>query len=192
MSNIKSKSVKKKIRTTLKVKLMEGKTLRDMYREFYKGKTPKGFEDMITRTVVRLDGLLVDYDLYKKFSGMGASREFLESFDFKYIKEYKSCDSDSIVEAIYQVVPFVTMTGVSSHILSYTVGSFRLDSLDDLDLEIDTFTYKDNITAEQVKYINKQNARKLKYYFVSLPSVQGVPYSCSYREDEIVEQVCSV
>lgn len=192
MASIKSKSVKKRIKTTLKVKLMEGKTLRDMYHEFYKDKAPKGFEDIIVRTVVSLDGQSVDYDLYKKFSGIGASKEFLESFSFRYIREHKIPDSDSMVEAIYRVIPFVTLTGISSYILSYTVGCSRLDSLNDLELEIETFSWRDYITSDDIKRINKENARKLKYYLVGLPSVQGVPFSCSYREDEMIEQECSV
>ncbi len=194
MSTVKSKTVKKRIRTTLKVKLMEGKTFRDMYRDFFRGNAPKGFEEKVTRTVVSLDKETVSYDLYKKFSGFGANREFLESFVFQYISEYKQVDQSSLAEAMYKVVPFMTLSGISSIIMSYTLGTNRLDSdyLRELELEIETFSYRDNITAEQIKAVNKENARKLKYYLVSLPSVQGVPYSCSYKEDEILEETCSV
>ena len=192
MSNMKSKTVKKRIKTILTVKLMEGKTIRQMYSEFFKGKAPEGFEDKIMRTVVSLDGQSLSYELYKKFSGHGANREFLESFEFQYIQEYKPIDPSSLVDSIYKVIPFMTLSGISSFILNYSTGYSRMDSSRELELEIETFSYRDNTTAEQVKYINKQNARKLKYYLVSLPSVQGVPYSCTYREDEVVEQVCSV
>lgn len=187
-----SKSTRKRIKTVLTVKFMEGKTVRDMYRDFFKGKPLKELDMMEMRTHVRLDGEIVPYEIYKKFSGMGATRDFLESFEFKYSRRYITFSGDVIEKAIYELIPFVTVSGVASSINSYTLGADRLDSSFELKIEIETYSWKSLIAPEQVKHINKENARKLRHYLVSLPSVQGVPYSCTFREDEIKEQECSV
>lgn len=187
-----TKSTRKRIKTVLTVKFMEGKTVRDMYREFFKDKAPKELDMMETKTFVSLDGEYVPYDVYKKFSGIGATRDFLESFEFKYSKRYVAFNGDIIEKAIYGVIPFFTVSGVTSCINSYTLGADRLDSSSDLKIEIETHSWRSVITPYQVKYINKENARNLRHYLVSLPSVQGVPYTCTFREDEVTEQECSV
>jgi len=192
MTTEKTKSTRKRIKTTLTVKLMESKTRRDMYREFLKDKVPKGFDEKSIETIVSLNGEYVNYGLYKMFSGIGASREFLESFKFTYINKYKHIDSSKLADSIYEVVPFITISGVNSTIQSYTLGSDNLDCSNDIKLEIETYSWRSHITADDVKNINKENARKLRHYLVSLPSVQGVPYTCTFREDEVVEQECSV
>lgn len=192
MTSVKSKSVRKRIKTVLTIKLMEGRTLRDMYREFFGDKAPKGFEERVVRTLVSFDNCSVDYETYKKFSGFGASREFLEAFDFRYVKEYKSVDSSNMISAMYEIVPFTTISGLTSIIISYSVGASRLESSYDLGIEIETYSWKNYISADEVKRINKENARKLRHYLVGLPSVQGVPYTCTFREDEIAEMECSV
>ncbi len=191
MTTVKSKSIRKKIKTTLTVKLMEGKTRRDMYRDFFKDKAPQGFEDKVTNTYVSLDKEFVSYDLYKRFSGHGASREFLDDFDFKYIIKYKEVKQSDFVDAMYVVIPFIKDSNINSYIISYTTGLDNLELSYDLNIEIETYSFRD-VSADQVKYINKENARKLRHYLVSLPSVQGVPYSCTFREDESNELECSV
>ncbi len=191
MTTVKSKTIRKKIRTILTVKLMEGKTVRDMYKDFFRGKTPKGFDEKIVRTLISLDKEYVSYDLYKKFSGHGASREFLEDFGFNYITEYKTVSQSDLVEAMNIIVPFVTESNISSYIVSYSTGSNNMGSTSDLNIEIETLSWRE-VSSDVVKHINKENARKLRHYFVSLPSVQGVPYSCTFREDESNELECSV
>lgn len=194
MTAIKIKRKYSTIRTVLTVKLMEGKTRRDMYREFFKGKAPEGFDDKVVRTLITLDGYSdsISYELYKRFSGIGASREFLESFKFSYITEYKNFDSSKMVKLMYEVVPFVTVSNISSYIVSYSLCCDRLNTSSDISLEIETHSYQGDVVADEVKRINKENARKLRHYLVSLPSVQGVPYSCTFREDERSELECSV
>lgn len=191
MTTVKSKSIRKKIKTTLTVKLMEGRTRREMYREFFKDKAPKGFEDKITITSISLDKEFVSYDLYKKFSGHGASREFLDDFDFKYVIKNKELKQSDFVDAIYVVVPFIKDSNINSYIIGYTAGSDNLESSYGINLEIETYSFRD-VSSDEVKRINKENARKLRHYLVSLPSVQGVPYSCTFREDESNELECSV
>ncbi len=192
MTTVKSKSTRKRIKTILTVKLMEGKTGRDMYREFFRDRPLKVLDEKNITTQVTLRGELVSYDLYKMFSGIGASREFLESFEFEYYYTYKIVDSSLMVSKIYEVVPFLSVTGVSSTITGYTLGAHFLDSTNDLQIEIETYSWKDFITADELKRINKENARKFRHYLVGLPSVQGVPYTCNFREDEISELECSV
>lgn len=199
MTTVKTKTKCKKIRTVLTVRFMEGKSRRDMYREFFKGKLPQGFDDKMVKTLISLEGYsgtiplgTIPYELYKKFSGLGASREFLESFKFSYITEYKSVDSYKIVKCMYEVVPFLTVSNIDSYIVSYSLGNDRLETSSDLLLEIETHSYQNDITADEIKRINKDNARRLRHYLVSLPSVQGVPYSCTFREDESNELECSI
>ncbi len=162
-----------------------------MYREFFKDKAPIGFEDRVTNTYVSLDKEFVSYDLYKRFSGHGASREFLDDFDFKYIIKYKEVKQSDFVDAMYVVIPFIKDSNINSYIISYTTGLDNLESSYDLNIEIETYSFRD-VLSDQVKHINKENARKLRHYLVSLPSVQGVPYSCTFREDESNELECSV
>lgn len=192
MGSVKNKVKKKRIKTTLTIKLMEGKILRDMYRELLKDKVPSGFDEKEVMTTISLDDEYIPYTAYKKFSGYGASREFLEMFKVIYSRNYKVIDSSSITNAIYKIVPFTTISGISSVIISYSVGSNRLDYSGDINFEIETYSYKENITEDQIKSINKENARKLRYVFVSLSSVQGVPYSCTYKEVEDIERECSI
>lgn len=170
---------------------MQGKTRRDMFRDFFKDKAPKGFEEKIINTNITLDGEFVSYDLYKKFSGHGASRGFLEDFDFKYFTKYKEVKQSDFVDAMYVVVPFIKDSNINSYIVNYTIGADNLESSYDLNIEIETYSYRD-VSSDDVKRINKENARKLRHYLVSLPSVQGVPYSCTFREDEATEMECSV
>lgn len=191
MTTVKSKSIRKKIKTTLTVKLMEGKTRRDMFRDFFKDKAPNGFEDKITITSVSLDSEFVSYDLYKLFSGHGASREFLEDFSFKYVTKYKDIKQSDFTDAMYLVISFIKDSNINSYIIGYTAGSDNLESSYDINLEIETYSFRD-VSSDEVKRINKENARKLRHYLVSLPSVQGVPYSCTFREDESNELECSV
>ncbi|MDP2194253.1 MAG: hypothetical protein Q8K36_06985, partial [Alphaproteobacteria bacterium] len=177
--------------TTLTVKLMEGKTRRDMYRDFFKDKAPSGFEGKVTNTFISLDKEFVSYDLYKKFSGHGASREFLDDFEFRYVTKFKEITDHTFVEAMYVVVPFIKSSNINSYIVSYSIGNEDLESIHDLMIDVETYSFKD-VSSDDVKRINKENARKLRHYLVSLPSVQGVPYSCTFKEDVSNELECSI
>lgn len=183
---------KKKIETTLTVLLMKGKTIRDMYVDFFGGRLPKNLDGTEVITYVMIQGETVSYEAYKKFSGCGATRDFLDMFEFKYITRNKLISGDVLRDEVNKVIPFDSPEYVRSYINDYTLGAGNFNECKNIKVSITTYTWSDTVTEEDIKKINKDNARRLRKKLVSLPSVQGVPYSCTYREDDVAEQKCEV
>lgn len=189
---IMSKHIKKSIETTLEVKLMSGRTVRDLYIDFFGGRLPKDLDGREVITTVMLDNEYVPYSLYRKFSGHGASKEFLDDFVFNYEVRNKVITDTRLKEEVLKVVPFDEPDSITSGLHSYTLGANILGRGGSFKIRIETYSWKENITEEQIKKVNKDNARRLRKYLVKLQSVQGVPYDCSYREDEIEEKQCEI
>lgn len=189
------KRVNKGIVTYLTVKLMPGKTVRDMWTDFFKKNVPAGF---FGKTVVH------DYfkgnELPDELRGVivrvhGEDSSVLKEFE---VREHNSFNTRLMRKEIYKIVPFVyrkDYTGMLAHIFSdINIWSLeaRLDKEGEIVLQVDTRSYYVEAREDDIKALNKDNARKLRKYLVGLPSVQGVPYTCTYKDDIETEKSCEV
>lgn len=190
------KRVNKGINTYLTVKLMPGKTMRNMWTDFFKGNVPASFF-----------GKVVSHDYFKGNELPDELRELIvrvhgeDSSVFKLfeVREHNSFDTKLMREEIYKVVPFVIRVegkkspfwSINSHINRWSLET-RLDKEGEIQIQVDTYSYDAMVKEEDIKALNKDNARKLRKYLVGLLSVQGVPYSCTYKDDVEIEKSCEV
>lgn len=190
------KRVNKGIVTYLTVRLMPGKTVRDMWTDFFKGDVPAGFF-----------GMAVSHDYFEGnelpdgLRGVivrvhGEDSLVLKEFE---VREHNSFDTKLMREEVYKVVPFVLrMEGKKSPFWSIVSDvnrwslETRLNKEGEMYIQVDTRSYDVAAKEEDIKALNKDNARKLRKYLVGLSSVQGVPYSCTYKDDIETEKSCEV
>ncbi len=190
--NSEKRANKRKIETTLDVRLMTKRTIRNVYEDFFGGRLPERFNGKEVVTRVSLDGISIDYDLYKKFSGYGASREFLENFKFSYEVQNKVISDSELKDEVLKVIPFNEPNGIISELRSWTLNARNFDLSRNFKIEIETYSWDKRISEQAIKSVNKDNARRLRKYLVGLKSVQGVLFECKYREDDILEEKCYV
>ena len=181
----------KRIETQLTVKLMNGKTVRDMLTNFFGGQIPDGIIKKGTNLMLGEFG--VSDNLYKFIKDTCKDEEFIKLLNEE---EFESVCTDVLQEEIYTKIPFDSKiedgresihTGIKTYALSTT-----FDRTGEFKIYIETYTYQDSVTESDVKAWNKSHAKALRKYLVKLPSVQGVPYSCSYKDDVQVERSCEV
>lgn len=190
--NEEKRANKRKIETTLDVRLMTKRTIRNLYEDFFGGKLPDRFNGKEVVTRVSLDGISVDYELYKKFSGLGASKEFLDNFKFEYEVRSKVISDSELKDEVLKLIPFNEPDNITSDLRSWTLNARNFDLIRNFKIEIETYSWDKKISEQKIKAVNKDNARRLRKYLVGLPSVQGVLFECRYREDDILEEKCKV
>lgn len=181
----------KKIETQLTVKLMNGMTTRDVWTDFFGGKIPDEIIIIDTRRV--LGDFNLSEDLYNFIVDNCKDKEFLK---FLKVKEGNVVNPSALLSEIYKKIAFnYKMSG--DNVLIYTEINLysiprSLDKELEFNISIKTYSYVEFVTEADVKAWNRLHTKALRKYLVGLPSVQGVPYTCSYKDEVQVERSCEV
>lgn len=183
--------------TTLTVKLMDEKTSGDVWKEFFKGELPACFvgEVVNKKTISFNDGSgfrdMPEY-IYDYIVKNCSDNTFMNSISVVDTPHQNSGDAEEIVAGIKTLIGFKSSNKMASSINPYKQAIRDLKMRGEFKLEIQTDTYSSEINEDKLKAFNKENARKLRKYLVSLPSVQGVPYTCVYKDSSSIEESCEV
>lgn len=183
--------VAKRVITRLDVRLMPGKKVRDVWSDFFSGDVPDGVFTRNVRTGIFLGDIEIPEKAYEKFAENGASKEFLDKFEIRSESQPERVCGIKLVEEIGKVIKFNEPDNITSGITEYVLNQYS-DSDLGFTIEYETSTWYNAVSEDALREINKENARMLRKRLVGLPSVQGVPYNCKYREDDIKEERCPI